>query len=157
MRIGLLRHGIGKVRHAAGMQRRGPARKACHGEIEAAPEKMYRAALADKGGPEGFEYAVGLKQNPPMALGEIGLVGGMQAVLVEGDGVCYLIGPFVDADGDAELPQGLHQFGIELGDGARRKREFLARSVVGIDAQHVPQKVEFELETSLSIRDRRRG
>ncbi len=45
VRIGLARHGVGQMRHAAGVARRPSAGKARHRQIERAPEKMHRARL----------------------------------------------------------------------------------------------------------------
>src|SRR5438874_6909597 len=46
LRIGLAGDRVGQMGDAAGMRRRRPAGKARYREIEAAPEKMHRAALA---------------------------------------------------------------------------------------------------------------
>src|SRR4030095_5346171 len=60
--IGLAGDGIGQIGDAAGMKRRGAARKSGDGKIEAAPEEVDRADLAEKARPEQSKDAIGRKQ-----------------------------------------------------------------------------------------------
>ena len=78
VRIGLAGDRVGQMRHAAGMARRAAAGKARHREIEAAPEEMHRARLAEKAGAELLEHAVGIDQDLQEAPHRIGIVGGMR-------------------------------------------------------------------------------
>src|SRR5207237_7701685 len=67
VRISLKGDRIGQVRHAAGMAGRATAGKPRHREIEAAPEEMHRARLAEEAGAELFEYLVGIDEDPEEA------------------------------------------------------------------------------------------
>src|SRR5439155_20928508 len=69
VRVGLARDPVGEVRDTAGVARRRTPREACHGEVEAAPEEMDGAALADETGTERLQHAVRLYEHAPEALG----------------------------------------------------------------------------------------
>jgi hypothetical protein len=58
MAIGFARHIVGQAGDAAGMARRAAAREARHCQIEAAPEEMHRAGLAEKAGAEMLESMI---------------------------------------------------------------------------------------------------
>src|SRR6266567_4398912 len=60
LRIGLPGDRVGQMGDAAGMRRRGPAGKARHREIEAAPEKMHRTALTAETRTKFFENPISL-------------------------------------------------------------------------------------------------
>src|SRR2546422_11768575 len=51
-----------------------PPGKPGHGQIEAAPEEMNRAALPEKAGAKSSEHVVGLNQDAPEAVGVLGIV-----------------------------------------------------------------------------------
>jgi len=90
------------MRHAAGVQRRGPAGKPRHREIEAAPEEMHRAALADEARAELPEHAVALHQRPPEAVRGVRFVVAQHRVLRERRRVRQFIRMDVDFHRDAE-------------------------------------------------------
>ena len=75
MGIGFPGHGIGQMRHAAGMGRGAPAGKPRHREIEAAPEEMHRAHLAEKRRAEMGKHLMRAQQHPPEPVGEVAVVG----------------------------------------------------------------------------------
>src|SRR4051812_23618519 len=80
------------MRHAAGMSWRASAREARHREIEAAPEKMYRAGLAQKAGAKFLEHAICTKQDLEKAADRIRIVGGMFDVLRKPDRIRQFVG-----------------------------------------------------------------
>src|SRR3546814_17827313 len=73
--VGLAGDFIRKVGYAARMQRRTPARAARHRQIEAAPEEVDGAHLADVARTELMETAIDLEQHSPEALLVLRVVG----------------------------------------------------------------------------------
>src|SRR4030088_3645583 len=101
------------MRHAAGMARRAPARKARHREIEAAPEEMHRAGLAEEGGAELLEHPIGIDQYLQETPHSIRIVGGMLVVLRKPDRLRQVVGHLVYCDVDAEFGEIRHDRCIE--------------------------------------------
>ena len=60
-----------------------PAGEASNGQIEATPEKMNRACLADKPCTEFLEHTIHLHEGPPKSLCGVGIVGCMGAIIAE--------------------------------------------------------------------------
>ena len=58
MAIGLSRDLVRQSGNATQVPGSSPSGKARHRQIEAPPEQMHRAGLADKGGAKTFQYAV---------------------------------------------------------------------------------------------------
>src|SRR5262249_13029164 len=111
------------MRYAARMRRREPAGKARDREVEASPEEMHRADLADKTGPEQREHAMRAEQNAPEARGVVAVVGSVHTVTIERNGVGDLVRHRVDTDVDAKLGQRGEQIDIELRHRHRRQHE----------------------------------
>src|ERR1051325_1098575 len=143
-----IRLAIDRIRNVwvAGWRRRAAAGKARHREIEAAPEEMHRADLAGEAGAEGREDLIDFGKRAPEAGALLRVVGGVNAVLIQPD----LIGDFdrywPDMDVDTERVQSTHEFGVELRDRVRREGDAIAAAVAKIDAQHVIDKIEIDLE-----------
>ena len=157
MRIGFLRHCVAKMGYAARMQRRPAAGKARDRQVEAAPEEMHRAAFADEARSERPEHPVRLQQNAPELLCVIGVIGRMRVVLAEADWRVDLVRQVVDADLDAQFGQNAHQLGVKCGDGARMKPDLPDGAIARGGEQHMPRKIEIELECALAKGNRRRG
>ena len=102
--------------HAAGMTRRAPAGKACHREIEAAPEEMDRARLAEESGTELLEDAVSVHKNLQKAPYRVRVIRGVLMVLRKADRLRQFIGHLVDGDVNAELRELGHDRRIEARD-----------------------------------------
>src|SRR5262249_9586250 len=83
VRIGLAGDRVRQMRDAARMARRGSTREAGHREIEASPEEMHRARLAEKAGAELLEDAIDIDKDLEEAPDRIAIVGGMDLVLGE--------------------------------------------------------------------------
>src|ERR1700730_847372 len=101
------------MRHAAGMARRVPAGKACDREIEAAPEEMHRACLAEEAGAELLEDAVGIDENLQKAPHRGRIVGCIFPVLRKPSRLRQFVGHLVDRDVNAEVCKVSHDSGIE--------------------------------------------
>ena len=65
VRIRFLRYPVGNVRKAARMLRRGSSGKPGHGQVECAPEEVYRADLTDEAGTEILKNAISLHEGVP--------------------------------------------------------------------------------------------
>ena len=93
-----------------------PSRKAGHRQVETPPEKMDRAALAQKRGAELLKDLVYLRQDAPEAVGVDGVVGGMDLILITANGIANFAGQGVDGDLDAQALQAGHKLPIKSGD-----------------------------------------
>ncbi len=82
------------------------------------------------------------------------VVGAVEIVFGERDGIGDLDRFGVDGDVHAQRAQSGHEFGIEVGDRARYQFEGFALAVAAIDHQLVIGEVELDFEDVLSIRDR---
>src|SRR5579863_306212 len=111
------------MRYAAGMARRAAARKARDGEVEAAPEKMYRACLAEETGAELLEHAVGAGKDLQKALYGARIIGCVQLVVRKSDRVRQLVRHVIDDDVDVELGKCRHHGGVETRDRMTGKRQ----------------------------------
>src|SRR5215472_18134096 len=108
------------------MERGRPPRETGHGEVEAAPKEMNRARFAQEAGSKKLEYAIGLDERAPKAVGGGGVVGGVGAVLRKWDRIGHLVRHFMDGDRDPNAVQELDDSMIEVGNGSRLQRQ-LAR------------------------------
>src|SRR6266850_7744128 len=113
--------GLARDRVGIGSRRRGPARKARHRHIEAAPEKMHWARLANKTRPELFQHLVDRKQYPPEPADGFGVVRGMNVIFIEGNRLENLDGHPPDLHVNVGRMQQAHKFLVEIGDRARNQ------------------------------------
>ena len=153
--VRLAHDGIAEARHAAGMRRRGATREARHRKIEAAPEEMHRAGLAEEAAAEALEDAVGLEQRAPEAVDRGRVIAGMSAVGIERQRIGDLARPTADADGDAELGEQLQHRGMKIGYRHRLQRQFAPVAAAGAQFELVRDEVEIDLERLAAERDRR--
>ena len=109
VRIGFTDNCVREMRNTSRVKRRAASGEACHGEVEAAPEKMNRAAFADGTGTEQFEHAIDLHERPPVSMCIFGIIGSMNPILAEADGLRQFIGDFIDRHADAEARETLDQ------------------------------------------------
>jgi hypothetical protein len=58
---------------------------------------------------------------------------------------------------DAQLGQGVHRLGVEVGNRLRRQGDTALVSVAGTDQQLVSQEVELKVERTFPVRDGRGG
>jgi len=98
----------------SGSLRRRSAREASHCEIEAAPEKMNRAAFADELRPEFREDALDVQQNSPELLCLLWIIRAMDSILIEGDRVGHFDWHSPNLYVDAIRCQHFHNFLVEI-------------------------------------------
>jgi hypothetical protein len=106
VRVAFTRHEIG-----VGHRRCASAGEARHRQIEAAPEEVHRARLAEKAATELVEDVRDRDHRAPASIGIVGIVGGMDGVLLEGDG----IGDFDRHGPDVHIDAQCGESGPELG------------------------------------------
>ncbi len=138
------------------MNGRASPREAGDREIEASPEEVHRAHLAEIAAPKHLEDAIGLHERPPESVRRIGVVSAVRAILVEGRRVFHLVRLSVNRDFDPKLGQVPHHVVIEVGDGPRLKREAPFSPVGGAEAQAVVDEVELDFDVALGKRNGRR-
>src|SRR5260221_11056089 len=101
------------MRYAAGMTRCAPARKARHREIEATPEEVHRARLAEERSAELLEYNAGIHKDLQEAPYGVRIVGSMPVVLRKPDRLRQFVGHLVDGDANAEFREIGHDRRVE--------------------------------------------
>src|SRR5262249_14297545 len=116
VRVRFAGHRIRQPRYATGVRRRRASREARDGQVEAAPEEMHRAHLAEETAAKVRDDDVGLQQYAPEAPGRIGVVAAVCAVLGEANRVDELHRSVVDRDRDTELAQHRADACVEVGD-----------------------------------------
>src|SRR5450631_1521372 len=93
-----------------------PAREASHTEIETSPEEVHRTDFAKKSGAEFLEYLIDPNQDAPEFIYRLRIVGGMNLVPLERNGIGNLAGRRPDLHVHAEIGKGRHELLVELGD-----------------------------------------
>src|SRR5215831_11777050 len=83
VRVGLAHHRRRHPGNAARERRRSPPRETRHGQIEAAPEKMHGARLADESCAKALEHAVGAAQCAEEPLGLLRIVSSVSEIGAE--------------------------------------------------------------------------
>src|SRR6185437_13956551 len=96
------------------MRRRFAAGETGDGEVEAAPEEMHRAHLAGEAPAEGGEDARPLHEKAPEAVRLLRVIGGMEAILLEGNRVGDLNRHGPDLDPQPHRGEPAHELGVEL-------------------------------------------
>jgi hypothetical protein len=137
------------------MTRCAAAGEARHREIEAAPEKMHRARLAEEAGAELLEHPICVDQDLEEATCRVRIVGSMLAVLREPHRVGQLVGHIVDGDVDAEFGECSHDGGIKARDRMPGERKLPLPAVASGNAQDMIDEVEVDLERPVAVGDRR--
>src|ERR1700722_13614232 len=123
VRIGFARDVIGQARHAPWVGRGGSSREPRDGKIEAAPEEVDCARLADKSAAEELEDAVRLHQRAPEAMGGGRVVGGVRSVLRKADRIRNFVRHFLDPDRNVHAAQQVQSRMVEISDRLGLKRQ----------------------------------
>ena len=71
-----------------------------------------------------MQHPIDLQKNAPESLGALSVIGCVHIILSELDWVGDFVGHLVDAHGDTELGERLHDLGVEFGYRARNERHF---------------------------------
>src|SRR5579884_1080015 len=141
MRGSVLRDGI-----SACVCWRAPTREEGQRQIEAAPEKLDRATLADKVRAVLLHDGVRLHQDAPEAIGVDGVIGGMHFILITGDGVLHFARQRVDLDLDAKRAQGGHKLLVETSDGTWNQWHGFRGPITGENEEVMIDEVKLHLK-----------
>src|SRR6476469_7011263 len=102
--------------NAAGMRRRGPPGKAGYREIEAAPEKMHRAALAAETRSKFLENPISLQKRTPEPIGVFRIVSRVFLIAVERDRFQRFVRLHSNVHFNCELSQFAHHLAVKTSD-----------------------------------------
>src|SRR5690242_1723887 len=153
--IRLAGHGIGQAGKAAGMARRRAAGKTRRSEIEAAPEKVDRARLAEEASAECAEHALHLDQRAPEAAGGLPIIGSLGTILGEGHRIRHFAGLRIEPAIDVKIAKRGHHRGVEIGNRAGFQRDQAFVTVARREPHAISQQIEIDLEKAIVYRDRR--
>src|SRR6266568_2324639 len=151
MRVGFPRHAIGPW-----TLWRAPSRKKGECQVEAAPEKMDGAALADKSGPECFKDFVRLRQDAPEAVSIFCIIRGMHKIFITADGICHFTWQRVDDHIDIEGAQSFHKLAVKIRDRAWYQWHDLCSALAGLNEEVVIDEVKIDFKGAASIGNGRR-
>ena len=146
-------HPIGQVGNPAWMRRSGSTRETSDGEVEAAPEEMDGATLADKPRAERLKHPIRLYQRAPEPRGILRIVGLVQTVLRKGCGVLEFVWAAMDGDAKLQFVQLSEQLAVEPRDGLWAKRQRLLAPIARLNQDPVVEKVEGDLESPGTMGD----
>lgn len=138
------------------MERRAAAGEAGDGDVEAAPEQVDGAALAEEGRAEALEHAVDRQQRLMEARDRLGVIGAVAVILGEGHRVGDFVRAAVEARRAAEVGDQPAELLVELGDGHRPQREGSGATVAGGADNAVIVEVEQDLDAGTVMDHRRR-
>src|SRR5258706_2903446 len=129
------------MRYAARMARCAASGKTRHRQIEAAPEEVDRARLAEKAGAELLEHAVGVHKDLQEAPHRIRIVRGVRDVLREANRLRQFVRHLVDGDVNAEGCKIGHDRRVETRDRLSGEGKVPLRAVTGGNAQSMIDEV----------------
>src|SRR5271165_261754 len=147
MRISFARHQV-----RAGTLRSGSPGKARHRQIEAPPEEMHRAYLADKARAKLFEHGIDPYQNAPEAMRCLRVVRRVNLVFLEGNWIEDLTRRGPDTHIHAKLAERRHEAAIKLSYALRFQRERALATVARFDDQLVFDEIELNFHGALAVR-----
>src|SRR5690348_9409234 len=152
VRIRFARHFIGA--RALGCAASGESRD---GEIETAPEKMHRARFADEARAKFIEHGIDAQESAPKTLRMRRIVRIVNAVLVKANGIRNFDGHWPDLHANAKRGERVHEFMVEIRDGAWGEGQSAKRAVAYFDFENVLQEVELNFEGAFAAGNRRSG
>src|SRR5579883_285796 len=142
---------IGLARDRVGPLRRRSAGEPSDRQIEAAPEEMHRAALADEARTKILQNRAGRNENAPEAMRILGIVRFMHFVLRERNRVSDLVRAGMNLYLDTERIELSHQLAIKLGHAPRRQIHSLYGAFAGFDDQLTRDEIEPDFENPAPV------
>src|SRR5207248_11108092 len=107
---------VGQMGKSAVMRRRGPHGKSRYREIEAAPEKMHRTALAAETRTKFLRNPISLQKHTPEPIGIFRIVSRVFLIAVERDRFQRFVRPHSDLHLNYELSQFTHHLAVKTRD-----------------------------------------
>jgi len=157
VRVGLSCHGVGKVGDTTRVERGRTAREPGVGEIEAPPPEVHGARLAEEAAPEPIEDPSDLDEHLPAGPCRSGVVGTMERVGFEANGVGDFDRHGPDPGGDIQPRERFHDQAIELSHRPRLERYRGVTAVRALDDELMRDEVERDRDDALVDRQRQRG
>src|SRR6266550_1851581 len=109
--------------NATGMWWRRPSGETRHRQIETAPEKMHRTALAAETRTKFFENTICLQEHAPKAVGIFQIVSGVFLIMIERDRFQRFVRLHSNLYFNPELSQVGHDLTIKIRDTLRLQRD----------------------------------
>ena len=134
------------IESAPGALRRPASRETRHGEIEAAPEEVHGAALAQEVAAEALEQRCRGQQDAPEGVRGGRVVGRVDRVFLETDRVRDLDRHRPDLHRKAGTLEHRHDGLVEVGDRPGLERQRLGHAVGALEHERVVDEVEREAE-----------
>src|SRR5579859_4268427 len=145
VRIRLPHHPICQVRHTARMQRRTPARKPRHRQIERPPEKVHRAAIAHKPRPKLPHHPPRPHQHSPEPIRCLRVILPMPLVLPERRSILQLTRHRPNPHPNPHLPNHPHKLPIKIRYRPRPQFHLPHHPPTRAHPQPVPHKIKLNL------------
>ena len=139
------------------MRRRRSPGESRHREIEAAPEEVHGARLAEERSLEVLERAVGREQHTMKAPDVIRIIGRMHVVFRERNRIGNFVRTAVDSDVQTQIAESLEQTGVKRRDRFSSQRQCARRPVIRADDERMLHEIEVDLKRAGPVRDRRSG
>ena len=133
VRICLAGYVIGQVRDAAWMSWCRSPGESGHREIEAAPEKMNGARLAEERSLELLQRAIGREQHTMKAPHVFRIVSLMHVVFRERNRIRNFVRTAADGDVQAQITESMEQAGVKCSDRLGLQRQCACRPTAGAD------------------------
>ena len=131
------------------------AGKARDRHVEAAPEEVHRACLAEKARAELLEHAIHVDEDAPELLRVMGIISRVLAVPLKRNGVGDLDRHRPDPDLQSKRFQPVHDIVVEIGNRAGLQRQTFRSPIARLYVQAVIDEVEVDLKTGPAlVRDR---
>src|SRR6185437_3314870 len=141
----------------AGAFGRAASREARGREIEAAPEKMYGAGLADESRAKLFEDGVNGCEDSPEAIGILRIVRVMRGIAIEANRIGNLHGHGPHFGFDSEDREIVHELFVKAGHASGNQIHYFCLTAAGRDPEHMIDEIEFHLEDSERVGNWRGG
>src|SRR5690242_6324174 len=152
MRIGFARHHIRAFRRLNLL-----AGKSRYREIHGAPEKMYRAALAQKRRAELLEHTLRVQQNAPEILHILPVIRCVLLVLLKARLVVELIRRRVNSELDSQRLHAGYVLAVEVRYRTRPQLDAALLALARENEQPMADEIELYLEGLVLVRDDRSG
>src|SRR5688572_32837525 len=115
---------------------------------------MHRAALPHEMRAELFKNAIRLHKNSPKSIGLLRVIGRVRFILIERDRIRYFVRFAVDGHREVETRHFIHESLVERRHRLRFEPETPKLPIAGPNRQLMADKVEFDFELTIAIRNR---
>jgi hypothetical protein len=136
-------------------RRRGSPRKARDRQVEAAPEELHRAALADEGTAAVSEHLLDLEQDAPEALRLFAVIAGVHGIILKSDRILDLHRHRADLHWQPHGQQRCGELAVEIRHASRFECQRPLIPIVGAQVETMRNEVEFHAQEAGPVRQTR--